>query len=376
MVSWRKTAYPIQISGPIEGVVIEYNDLYSFSNGPNIGIYSQCYYGETYLSIRYNKINVTGLAGTHDWALVTGIESQDTFAEIFNNQIEVHSIADVGVDDNLYAISYRQSISGPNTFDIENNVAVTDGYYAVYILNSEYSSIINNTLISFNSNVQTGDDAYRQCFRHHVGEDNYDNRVIRAVDYFSQRNAVDNANIIDITGQSGSNVINANSISGRGGQGSAISNPLAPSFNDLSNINHDYSGYVDEGSPQATITDFDSSAQQSESYSNDNYDVSQTTDVYNGANVESGGNVNAANVDGNNLNVVSNSSSSSVGISSNPVSGSEAASSAGESQSVSKKAYEIEEMTKEDKFIPSVFLVVIVLVLLIVGYKRKSEDIE
>lgn len=215
-----------------------------------------------------------------------------------------------------------------------------------------------------------------KCFRHHVGEDNYDNRVIRAVDYFSQRNAVDNANIIDITGQSGSNVINANSISGRGGQGSAISNPLAPSFNDLSNINHDYSGYVDEGSPQATITDFDSSAQQSESYSNDNYDVSQTTDVYNGANVESGGNVNAANVDGNNLNVVSNSSSSSVGISSNPVSGSEAASSAGESQSVSKKAYEIEEMTKEDKFIPSVFLVVIVLVLLIVGYKRKSEDIE
>lgn len=370
------TAYPIQISGPIEGVVIEYNDLYSFSNGPNIGIYSQCYFGETYLSIRYNKINVTGLAGTHDWALVTGIESQDTFAEIFNNEIEVHSIADVGVDDNLYAISYRQSISGPNTFDIENNVAVTDGYYAVYILNSEYSSIINNTLISFNSNVQTGDDAYRQGFRNHVGEDNYNNRVIRAVDYFSQRNAVDNANIIDITGQSGSNVINANSISGRGGQGSVISNPLAPSFNDLSNINHDYSGYVDDGSPQATITDFDSSAQQSESYSNDNYDVSKTTDVYNGANVESGGNVNAANVDGNNLNVVSNSSSSSVGISSNPVSGSEAASSAGESQSVSKKAYEIEEMTKEDKFIPSVFLVVIVLVLLIVGYKRKSEDIE
>ena len=35
------TAYPIQISGPASGVLIRYNDIYSRSNGPNIGIYSQ-----------------------------------------------------------------------------------------------------------------------------------------------------------------------------------------------------------------------------------------------------------------------------------------------------------------------------------------------
>mgnify|MGYP003288396609 CR=1 FL=1 len=38
------TAYPIQITGPISNVSITKNDLYSFSNGPNIGVYSQNYY--------------------------------------------------------------------------------------------------------------------------------------------------------------------------------------------------------------------------------------------------------------------------------------------------------------------------------------------
>ena len=356
------TAYPIQISGPIEGVVIEYNDLYSFSNGPNIGIYSQCYYGETYLTIRYNKINVTGLAGTHDWALVTGIESQDTFAEIFNNQIEVHSIADVGIDDNLYAISYRQSISGPNTFDIENNVAITDGYYAVYILGSEYSSVINNTLISFNKNVKTGDDGYRQGFRHHQSEDYYDNNVIRAVDYYSQINNVNNNNVIEI-GQSGtSNIINTNSISGRPQQNNIINNPLIPGFNDLSGIsqfNNDYNGYIDDGSGQINSGEVDYT-QNSDNGNADEYSIEGDGDV---------------KVDGNNLGVSSNSSSSSfIGISNNPLIGSQSSSS-GQSESVSKKAFEIEEMIKKENYIPSVFIVILAMFLLFVGYKRKSEDI-
>lgn len=367
------TAYPIQISGPIEGVVIEYNDLYSFSNGPNIGIYSQCYFGETYLSIRYNKINVTGLAGTHDWALVTGIESQDTFAEIFNNQIEVHSVTAVGVDDNLYAISYRQSISGPNIFDIENNVAITDGYYAVYILNSQYSSIINNTLISFNDNVNTGDDSYRQGFRQHYYEDHYDNNVIRAVDYFSERNDVDNANSLDIFEYVSSNVINSNSIPGKTGQNSIINNPSAPSFNDLSrNSQESYNGYIDDGSVQATISDVNSPEGGTTQSDDGQNTYSQYSDVYgdNQGNAES-----SSEVDGNNLALSSNSSSTFVGISSNPISGSQASSSAAESQSVSKKAFEVEELTKETNFVPSVFLVIIVMVLLIIGYKRKREDI-
>ena len=368
------TAYPIQISGPISGVVIEYNDLYSFSNGPNIGIYSQCYYGSTYLSIRYNKINVTGLAGTHDWALVTGIESQDTFAEIFNNQIEVHSIADVGINDNIYAISYRQSISGPNTFDIENNVAITDGYYAVYILNSEYSSIINNTLISFNDNVNNGDDAYHQGPRHHNNEDNYNNRVIRAADYFSQRNNVDNGNIIDIGDSSNSNTININGISGRTQQGNAANNPLTPNYNDVFSTSHESNGYIDDGSVHATITDMKVSTQPSSS----NIENIQNHQNYNDNNGygENEGEV-IVNANGNDLVIASNSSSSysSVGVSNNPISGAQSSSSAGASQGVNKKAYEIDEMVKEEKFIPSVFIVLLAILFLIVGYKRKNEDI-
>lgn len=380
------TAYPIQISGPADRVIVEYNDLYSFSNGPNIGVYSQCSNGATYVMIRYNKINVTGLAGTDDWALVTGIESQDNFAQIFNNEIEVHSVADVGKDDNLYAISYRQSIVGPNTFDIENNVAVTDGYYAVYILNSEYSSVINNTLISFNDNVRNGDDSYSQGPRNHYNEEYYNNNVIRANDYYSNRNAVDNGNIIEIAESSSSNSIDIGAGSGNVEQEGFSNNPAVPRFNDLSGIKQDdaqdYSGFIDDGSTQATIKDVDGTAQrggssQQNQNANNQNALNQNAEIYNGNNgeIEASGNVNASNIDGNNLNVMSNSSSSSVGVSSNPVSGKQGSASASSSQSVSKKAYAIEEKVKEDNFIPSVFLVILVMILLIIGYKRKSEEI-
>ena len=358
------TAYPIQISGPIEGVNIEYNDLYSFSNGPNIGIYSQCYYGETYLSIKYNKINVTGLAGTHDWALVTGIESQDTFAEIFNNQIEVHSIADVGVNDNLYAISYRQSINGPNTFDIENNIAISDGYYAVYILNSEYSSIINNTLISSNDNVKTGDDAYRQGVRNHNGEEYYDNRVIRAVDYYSSRNIIDNGNVIEIEGFGDSNNFNINHISARPQSTSIMSNPLISGFKDLSGIsqnNNVPNGYIDDNTYQNEITEY-----------NEHNAATENNNVY----YDGNGDVEVVNNQGNNLKHLSNSSSSSsIGISNNPLSSSQVSSSTGESKSVSKKAYELDEMIQKEKFIPSVFFIIFIMVLLIFGYIHKRHSI-
>ena len=91
------TAYCIQLTGPYENVVIDGNDLYSFCAGPALGIYSQNYYGATTLSITKNRINVTGLAGTHEWALVAGIESQDTCSTIINNIIEVHSVGDVSM---------------------------------------------------------------------------------------------------------------------------------------------------------------------------------------------------------------------------------------------------------------------------------------
>ena len=125
------TAYSIQITGSISAVNITYNDIYTFSNGPNIGIYSQNYYGNTSLSITHNRINVTGLAGSHEWALVAGIETQDSNSTIQNNTIEVYSVAPVDIGDNIYGISYRQKTSGNHTYNIQNNTVFSDGFYSV-----------------------------------------------------------------------------------------------------------------------------------------------------------------------------------------------------------------------------------------------------
>lgn len=368
------TAYPIQIAGPIEGVNITRNDLYSFSNGPNIGVYSQNAFGETSLSVTYNKINVTGLAGTHEWALVTGIESQDTYADISNNFIEVHSVGEVGQNDNIYAISYRQSTDAYHGFNIENNIAFTDGYYSVYLLSSDYSNIFNNTLVSYNDNVKTGDDAYREGPRQHNSDYSENNKVIRAYDYFISRNEVDNGAETIIDGSSSSNKINTNTPSNS--QYDADSNnPLVPGFKDLSGISQESSensnGFIDDGSTQATIEE---KAQPSNQNSNSNVDVENVnSDV---VSVESG-NVNSTNAEGVNSNVVSNSSSSSpsADLGNVPLASSQG-SSASDAQSVSKKAYQIDEITKEDKFIPSVFFVVLALILLIIGYgKKRKEDL-
>lgn len=366
------TAYPIQIAGPIEGVNITRNDLYSFSNGPNIGVYSQNAFGETSLSVTYNKINVTGLAGTHEWALVTGIESQDTYADISNNYIEVHSIGEVGQSDNIYAISYRQSTDAYHGFNIENNIAFTDGYYSVYLLSSDYSNIFNNTLVSYNDNVKTGDDAYREGPRQHNYDYSENNKVIRAYDYFISRNEVDNGAETIIDGSSSSNKINTNSPSNSQYDADA-NNPLVPGFKDLSGISQDSgdnsNGFIDDGSAHATIEE---TAQPNNRNSNSNVDVENVnSDVIS----VDGGNVNSTNAEGINSNVVSNSSSSSpsADFGNTPLAASQG-SSASDAQSVSKKAYQIDEVTKEDKFIPPVFFVILALILLIIGYGKKRKE--
>ena len=183
------TAYPIQISGPISKVNITRNDLYSFSNGPNIGIYSQNYYGNTELSITYNRINVTGLAGTHEWALVAGVETQDSNSTVENNIIEVHSVGPVNIDDNIYGVSYRQSTDGDHTYSIQNNTVFSDGYKSVYLLDSKDSTVANNLLVSYNENAKNGYDgfSYGDLSRHdNINFQN--NQVIRAFDYFANLN--------------------------------------------------------------------------------------------------------------------------------------------------------------------------------------------
>jgi len=59
----------------------------------------------------------------------------------------------------------------------------------------------------------------------------------------------------------------------------------------------------------------------------------------------------------------------------NPLSKSQSPDSSGASQSVSKKVYELDELVKnEEKFIPSIFFIIVILALLVVGYKRKNSD--
>ncbi|WP_296857240.1 hypothetical protein [uncultured Methanobrevibacter sp.] len=370
------TAYPIQICGPISGINITLNDLYSFSNGPNIGIYSQNYYGPTDLSITFNKINVTGLAGVHEWALVTGIESQDTNAEILNNYIEVHSVGPVSVNDNLYAISYRQSTAGSHTFNIQNNFAMSNGYYAVYLLSSDDSTIFNNTLISSNGDVSSGDNSYKQGPRNHNGDFSRENRVITILDYYKSKNNIDvtsNSNSFD------NSIISGGSISWNNynNQQRPNGNPLVPHY---SNIKKDSpanpidgsdenNNYIDDGSVQGRIyvSDKKSDLKHETSSENDEFSYVEATSY---------GDVGS---DGFNLNSYSNGSdvSPSLNGNDNSLSGSQSSDGSASSQSVSKSAYELDETVKDkEKFIPSVFLVVLILLLLVIGYKRKNSSFD
>jgi len=370
------TAYPIQICGPISGINITLNDLYSFSNGPNIGIYSQNYYGPTDLSITFNKINVTGLAGVHEWALVTGIESQDTNAEILNNYIEVHSVGPVSVNDNLYAISYRQSTAGSHTFNIQNNFAMSNGYYAVYLLSSDDSTIFNNTLISSNGDVNSGDNSYKQGPRNHNGDFSRENRVITILDYYKSKNNIDvtsNSNSFD------NSIISGGSISWNNynSQQRPNGNPLVPHY---SNIKKDSpanpmdgsdenNNYIDDGSVQGRIyvSDKKSDLKHETSSENDEFSYVEATSY---------GDVGS---DGFNFNSYSNGSdvSPSLNGNDNSLSGSQSSDGSASSQSVSKSAYELDETVKDkEKFIPSVFLVVLILLLLVIGYKRKNSSFD
>lgn len=161
------TAYGIQVSGPFSDFTIAYNNISTINNGPNIGIYSQNYLGDTKLIIFNNNINVTGLAGEHNWALVAGIEVQDTNDTIWNNTIEVHNVANSTIG-NTYGISYSQNTSSNHTYDIQYNNVKTDSEYAVYI---NAGGTIKDTNVSHNVLVtknRKGNDAV-----HVRGDGNY-----------------------------------------------------------------------------------------------------------------------------------------------------------------------------------------------------------
>ena len=374
------TAYPIQINGPIMGVVVTNNNLYSFSNGPNIGIYSVNYFGKTSLLIENNTINVTGLAGTHDWALVTGIESQDSNAEIVNNRIEVHSVGEVGINDNLYAISYRQSTAGTHEYNIQNNTAFTDGYVAVYLLSSYNSTVAGNTLISFNDNAQTGSDAYGRGPFSHNGDNDYNNRVINIRDYLATLNRVDGGSQDNArpSGHSTSDV-DGGSISSQPSNQYDY-NPLIPGYFDTHGIGDksgesDSTGLEDGTSSQTgDYSDvYNIDANDASDNSNQNADDDAATTTQSTASQSA----NSTLTEASGVSAQTNNTDATPDISGNngPIGGMQAGQSA--QPSVSKKAYEINEaMKNKEEFIPSIAFVVLAVIFLMIGYRRRDTSLE
>ncbi|WP_296854651.1 right-handed parallel beta-helix repeat-containing protein [uncultured Methanobrevibacter sp.] len=156
------TAYPIQVNGPSKGVLIAYNNLTTFNYGPNCGIYSMNYYGQTQNYMISNFINVTGVASTHYYALVAGIEVQDSDDLIWNNTIIVNNIGEYNDANNIYGISYSQSTDGNHTYNIQYNNVTTNGRYAVSLSGPQslvVDSIIANNVL--NTNKSSGNRAVR-----------------------------------------------------------------------------------------------------------------------------------------------------------------------------------------------------------------------
>ena len=143
------TAYPIQVTGPAYNIKVAYNYLHSVSNGPNIGVYSQNYYGSTQIDVISNFINITGKAGTDSWALVAGIEVQDSDDRILNNTIIVDTVGGYKAGDRIYGISYSQNTQGNHKYDIKYNNVTVPGPIAIS-LNQGLGSTTSDTNVMYN----------------------------------------------------------------------------------------------------------------------------------------------------------------------------------------------------------------------------------
>lgn len=392
------TAYPIQLTGPASGVMIRYNNLYSKSNGPNIGIYSHNFNGDNYITILNNYINVTGRAGNHSWALVAGIESQDNNDIIMNNIIEIHNTGAVKWDDNLYGISYSQKTDSTHTYRVVNNTVISDGYYVSHMLDADNTTVTNNTLVRTDKYADTNYDPFKRGENIGANTDkdkNNDfsgNRVITIFEYGleHQSDEVDGGDPFvyvppeNVNGRT--NVINGSGIVPQK-PGFPGGNPLIPGNNGGGSINTGGNSPGGFHSPDAA--DGDNGYNGFPDLSGDNGESLSRKNTQ-GASVKT---VNSFNNDGssdnsyNNLVATSNSTSSDApsvdgvtvsGRSSSAGSSAGAAGSSGASQD-SSKAYEITKNIVEngpDDILKFIALAVVCEILLVVGYRRKeSEDI-
>ena len=150
-------AYCIQLTGPHTGIKICNNTLTTRNQGPNLGIYSQNYDGDTQLTICGNHINVTGKAGSDPWSLVSGMELQDTNATVYHNDIVVYNTNAYAPGDYAFGISYCQSTSGSHYYNITyNNVTVHNAEYTISILSGSGGNIEHNNLTAIWTTTKTG----------------------------------------------------------------------------------------------------------------------------------------------------------------------------------------------------------------------------
>lgn len=329
------TAYPIQ-SSYSTNIKIAYNNLVSFSNGPNLGVYS---WGGT-LEIINNFINITGLAGRHEWALVAGIEVQDTNDTILNNTIITRSVNEYKSGDNLYGISYAQHYPGNHEFNIQYNNVSTAGSMAVSIDHSggyetSNSKIMNNLLIT--AVGDGGDSAAR-------------------------------------FGNGGTNNIIANNSNGRT-PFKEMSNDDLPSWlnNYLSrnqNYGIDLSWMNDKSNSQGGLNNGDSSGNSKNSLTfNGNSDNVVKNSI-------SGVNVNPSKSDAKNGDLNSTNyqwGSSGANIASAPSS----SGASGSGSTHQSKAYEVTKQIadfNDINYVLSILMSIIVLILLIIGYKTKNDE--
>lgn len=146
-------AYCVQLTGPHSGVMVSNNTLTTQNHGPNAAIYSQNYFGSTEITVFNNTISVTGKGTDAIWDVVTGMELQDTEANVTGNRITVHNINEYYEGDNVYGISYCQSTLGNHYyFIIENTIEVINGRYTIYLLNGTGYNILFNNLQSYDGN--------------------------------------------------------------------------------------------------------------------------------------------------------------------------------------------------------------------------------
>lgn len=153
-------AYCIQLTGPHTGIKICNNNLTTRNQGPNLGIYSQNYDGETNLTICGNHINVTGKAGSDPWSLVSGMELQDTYANVCGNDIVVYNTNPYANGSYAFGISYVQSTPLSHEFHITyNNVTVYNADYTIYILSGSSGNIEHNNLTAIGNSTNTGNNS-------------------------------------------------------------------------------------------------------------------------------------------------------------------------------------------------------------------------